>query len=85
MRANQQDQIQQGAAKGLENRGIVERARDFFSPSTETQTLERQASGGGGRGPVVDHRAAMQWAQAYPKDPRAGVIIQRAKQGLSEQ
>lgn len=44
---NQKAQIQQGAARDLENRSLPQKVKDFFSKSPETETLERQAGGGG--------------------------------------
>lgn len=49
------------------------------------QTFFNKVTGNGSTAPSVDHSAAMQWAQSHPNDPRAAVIIQRAKQGLSGQ
>lgn len=54
--ANNQAQIQQGAAKGLEGRGILQKVRDFIDTSPETATLQRQAAGGSGQSQIPDGR-----------------------------
>lgn len=45
---HQKDETKQGAAKALQERGTVQKVRDFISPSPETKTLEAQASGNSG-------------------------------------